>query len=220
MPQKNIQPSIDDDTYKYFGIKDTPLQKLYLELEARIALSIDMIKAKHYNNYTKMSCSLKISALVEALLLLKRALFIKENIGDYIHLENTQENDVNLLKLLCIEFFSIDNLLDFNVSLWSDAHGDFIEKENLRQSLNISRTLSGLTGCTFTFFNTLWGKSDALECFEKGLSESTHFDSDAYKKSKDVHAWSNEYLKRDDVVYKSMQPTIPTRESYQKNGPM
>lgn len=230
MPKQDLQPSLSA-AYKLPGT--TPLQNLYLELEARVGVEQELLRKQEYSSrlgYGPIACRLKIMHLDEKLYQLRRVLFIKENMQDYHHLllKNKKEADVDLHALNEQAFESIDDLLDYKVSYWNvdkakPAGGAFLSAPSLREALNISRTLTALFRSPQTFFMPLWGKTKSLEHFEESLKNEV-FDSDAYKKHKQsvVSDEKNPLQILRDYQKQLLAPKfspIATREPYTKNGP-
>lgn len=230
MPKQDLQPSLSA-SYKLPGT--TPLQNLYLELEARVGVEQELLRKQEYSShlgYGPIACRLKIMHLSEKLYQLRRVLFIKENMQDYRHLllKNSNEADVDLHALNEQAFNSIDDLLDYQVSYWSVDNtqakgGSFLLAPSLREALNISRTLTALFRAPQAFFTPLWGKTTSLDHFEKSLKNEA-FDSAAYKqyKASIVDDEKNPLQILRDYQKQLLAPKyspIATREPYTKNGP-
>lgn len=229
MPKQDSQPSLSVP-YKLPG--NTPLHDLYLALEGRISVEQELLRKQEYSSplgYAPIACRLKIMHLDEKLYQLRRVLFIKENIHEYIHLvKNKREADVDLNALKAQVFDTIDALLDYKVTYWNvddslKEGGVFISAPSLREALNISRTLTALFRSPQTFFMPLWGKTKSLEHFEASLKNEA-FDSEAYKKYKEsiTRDETNPLQALRDYQKQLLAPILPpvvTREPYTKNGP-
>lgn len=229
MPKQDSQPALSAP-YEFQG--NTPLHDLYLELEARVGVEQELLRKQEYSSllgYAPIACRLKIMHLDEKLYQLRRVLFIKENIHEYIHLlKSRREADVDLNALKDQVFDTIDALLDYKVTYWNadgslKEGGLFLSAPSLREALNTSRTLTALFRSPQTFFTPLWGKTKSLKHFEESLKNEA-FDSEAYKKYKESIASeeTNPLQALRDYQKQLLAPILPpivTREAYTKNGP-
>ena len=175
----------------------TPLQDMYLELEGRAKIETNNLRMKSSQALPGISSkmNLKIELINATLHLLRCAIYIKENISEYIGLQNNpQPEDIDLAALNAHPFNSMDDLLDYKPSFWNPRVLKYETKPSLREALNISRNAAFLyeslislvpfynRSRSISFFPPIWGKTTTLDDFEKKLAEE--FDLAAYKQTR------------------------------------
>lgn len=211
----------------------THRQKLYLELESRVREAIKNIKDGSFVTQHKLE------RIRETLHILARAVTMKDDIDEYIHLAfEPAFFDIDLVALSNTPLSSIDDLLDykpliFNVNCTLQRGGykrePYIqEHESMRALLNVAR--SGVSTFFSGIFNenklhpginqALWGKTKSLHHVEQSIRKQPTFNVAQYQQKRGAF-FQTDIVQHHDLYEQNMTqefgPAVP--EKWSKNGP-
>ena len=154
---------------------DTALQNLYLELEFRVKVEIANLESQQSELLPGPLSVMrtKIEFIKSTLHMLRRTIFIKEHINEYLpQLGKPEEWDLDLTDLSHYQFRTEIDLLSYAPKCYSENKKTFVNYPCLGTALNMSRQMTLLFGSHRNFVQPLFGKCTSLLHIEKSIAET------------------------------------------------
>lgn len=200
----------------------THRQKLYLELESRVRDEIRILEEAQDSN--TVDSHHKRLLLRETLHVLARAVVMKDNMDDYIHLAfEPRLFDIDLVDLSNTKLNNINDLIDYKPNIFKDDA--FVKRMSIRETLNMARGFSTVLSqllflgrkSYYGVYNE-WGKTRSLNHFEKNIKEHPSFDMVGYQHSRGTFFYTD-IVNRDHLFNPHERTQIGIRPPMEKNGP-